>query len=949
MTWQTQTNINSGGNGPVEFRLEILGFDYSFCTSILMANNNTTVKRIPGLLREGLTMNQEIIFPDMTYKLNSNNFTIVDYQQQAIQAFFRKPTVNAQLLESVFTYSSTFIVSNITNIVAGQYLWIGQECVRVLGTVSGETKYITVERAQLGTTALKHSVTTDLGIPVKPTIKNIPNGLEKRKCILYAYGEGDDLQGTGTAIWRGLISTDIKTTDGVTFSIEAQPITELLNTSCGIDGAEIKLRGINFGPWRWWIRISLLDSNNLKTGNPQSKGNPYTFFIYAEGFYETVYDLVNNLNSQIQTAMFTGVASTGTNWSGISIGCGFDGNELYFWQLQAGTTYVVQFTTAFAPLNADATFGSKQTKNIMDCFNVDDQNLYFYQNGLINTVAKWQKYDIANSIAVQRMKDPAFPQTFSIYSKYDFSTLNPIAASTSTQKYGLKLYLDTKMFLSTINDILIVNSDEEEVIRTYPWQLNNIVLDTTNRAITLSLQYDTIVSGIKKNIGNYVVFLTNNDFKIYVGTSFGMSSQNIKTGNIIDFIAYLCDHSAENLYNAAMPLITRDDFDIDDMKSVLATLPAQPFVNNRNYTFYKKIDNLQKYILEEYKLLGIIPALTPTGKMTVRQLRNVNSYETPDYTLDMTNTLTDQNFFTMEMNKFGITNVVEMKYNYEPIKDKYKTNLTFNNIDSVGTFGKGKTFTIAPQSKYVAAQNVDQLSNEETQNIIARSLSVLAYPYQVITLDVPLKYFYAPLGATARVISKNIPNFAPQATYTDNRRGVNRMLGTIIGKNFDLGKGYGRISLLVSDQEFVYNDIGQKFILAPDGYCDSVATAGGNIFTFNALNSKPWIPVGKHSDYWSVGQTMKFEGVNSQTQNVGYGKILEMVDNGTYTTFTVNCNSPYATPTNFTTGNFIFKVPEYNYSYIAAAQRTYGFIDSGTTDPDGTNRCNGTLSRLLSP
>src|SRR5690606_8968972 len=66
-------------------------------------------------------------------------------------------------------------------------------------------------------------------------VTNRPRSLEGRVWFLYAYGEGDDPQGNGTLITRGIVATEPQASNPTTWTITLDPITRCLDQPFGAD------------------------------------------------------------------------------------------------------------------------------------------------------------------------------------------------------------------------------------------------------------------------------------------------------------------------------------------------------------------------------------------------------------------------------------------------------------------------------------------------------------------------------------------------------------------------------------------------------------------------------------------------------------------------------------------------------------------------------------------
>lgn len=942
MTW---ANIVTEGNGPIEYRISIEGFDYDFVTNQRMSNNSTYPLRMNGLVREGLKLNQSLKLPEPILDLNSNTFTIVDYQEQATIAFYRTPTWSGNLMQQMDLTQTTMLVDNATGLSIGDYLWIGQEVVKILAIDTANINTLIVLRAQLGTTATSHFNTTDLGILVRPSIQNCPFTIERRRMFLYAYGLGDDLQGDGTLIWRGICKTQPRF-QGTKYSIDAGPITELLKSSIGVDGDDVKLKGINLGNFPWTITVELVQMNSNGTLNQRIKTTSEIDLTSDLGlnpvaYFETVQDFIVNANQKIQLTVLAELFDSAPGSvliSGIGV---TNENELVFISSLDVAGYGLMYRTLKNPLRQ----GTTDPDDIGFDYFATDTNLDWtpFTDGSANQVSI--TYPAANKLYCQPLRNRAKP----------FPSQMMIVQNTTpgTQNEGTKLHL-SNYGLTTLVDSILINKEDVLVASTVSFNRNQLVsFDLTNNIL--------IVPGFSipaSSPNSQQIPIVNNNYKISIGTSFinsisvqgGQVVTGTNTYNVIGFIRFLIEQTPKFVNSGLIPLLTEQDFDLDDMQTVFDSLSLKSIQNNRAFAFYKKIESLEKLLAEEFKLIGVYPALTYDGKITIRKLKNINTVQTPDYTLNSGDILTDNSYPSIDTNKFGIWNSIAISTLYNPMNQKWEgTTWVQNNVDAISQYGKQNQITVKPLSSVLQQNGSYQNESElnDYADIMLRSTSMLSKDYWYLTVDIPMKYFYLNIGAVIRIKNKQLPNYQPNFSYLTSRRGNGNIVGILVSKEFDLAKGFGTIGLLVTDREYVSTDANTKTILAPDALSNGIVSQGSTIYkvTLDSATSALYMAgTDTNESLWFVGDGVRFDEFDSTSANKGSGSVLAISGSGNAITLTVNMST---TPTNFTTRQFYIRPTDFNSSLTSQRQLQYGFYDGGSVGTNNVNFPSSTIKRIL--
>ena len=800
MTWD---RIKATGRGELAFRVKVGGLDYEFVTNHRMVQDVTDttgtaaggiVKRRLGLKREGLRIQEEAILPENRIELGGNSFTIVDdHEQSATRAFLQRARKRTYLLNtSISSTTTNFRITTLAGFSAGDFMWIGSECMRLTAAplLTGAGFDVFVQRGKLGTIAQRHFARTDLGEVLRPTFQDVPYGIETRRVTLYAYGDGDDFQGDGQVIWRGIVTQEAALPDGIDWRFEAGPITEVLKGEIGNGFEDLKFRGIYFSLREWKVEFQRLDGPLLGSVGPASPLIGPSIACTGSGFYETKWDLATDLHNQLVTASRRTWSDSNTN-----MGCQIIDGELLF-------TYT---TDASEPSGVFATTG-EGIRDVTTFSRDGSRPLYEFHQFQPLPLLLENTFDASTGTDSFRFRDTGrlllsapTDSTLAIRTVLPIpDILAPYYSGIPAVTFGRdpqRMHVSADSLSDKLNDVAVyrkadeetsgtgtggtgggTGGDAEDVLIGRSVPRDTITVDLTNRTVTAQLYR------------NFVA--TNEDTYMAAGTTFE------RDGNVVDFIQKLIEISPDLANQGYCPLIGPDDFDLDSMKTVISGVSLNVFAAHRRYSFFKKGPTLEEVLQPEFKLIGCYPALTPEGKLTIRPFRQITSRETAVHSLGADDILTDDTFPPLISNKYGIWNSVSLKTRYDPQSEEHLgTEFIVNNLDSISqNSGKRKTIEIAPKSFSVLAQIPIE---EIIEPFLWKETGILAFRYWVTALDVSMTMFSSSIGDTVRISSRQLPNPFLNAS---RRRGTSVLGGVIVGREFDLAAGFGRIQILLSEE-----------------------------------------------------------------------------------------------------------------------------------------------------
>jgi len=258
----TFAKLLSQGSGRLRYRLEVEGWPESFVTDASITNANSSAGRtmLAGLSYRGLEISDRIIPLEGKVQANGITFRVTPTCGRATSADGTTSTDPitdslSRYPDPVATLGSAGLDASGTTIDATPALsnnttyHVGTEAIRV-GT------YPTVTRAYWGTIAQEHRPNAIDGASVV-YVYDRPPTMEGRICALFAYGDGDDVAGEGTQVWTGVVSRQPRIdSDGVTWMIEALPLTHLLKQHVAGHASVMKPQGLYLS-WLspMWVRV----------------------------------------------------------------------------------------------------------------------------------------------------------------------------------------------------------------------------------------------------------------------------------------------------------------------------------------------------------------------------------------------------------------------------------------------------------------------------------------------------------------------------------------------------------------------------------------------------------------------------------------------------------------------------------------------------------------------
>ena len=723
MSW---ANIKATGRGGLEFRLMIEGWPYEFVSHVDMERTTNDYRiRIAGLDRKGLVL-EEQSKPHLA-ELEGRAITarIVDRQKDdaATAAFFTLPSKTTWLAADVTTASTTFSLLNNTALWglssgADNVFHIGTEAVLAGGIGAsdgaGNPTITGCTRGYWDTIAQAHytfDATDGLG---EARMTDQPLGMEGRRAYLYVYGDGDSLTSTGTLVWRGICSTDARLTDdGCTWEVSIDPIMRVLEQEIGADlEDEQTVRGIYYPQSApLVIHVEEATDENIPAGG-LSGG-----FSFIYGFFESNEDLMVEVQSRLDTitssysGTYTAVAQGNDDWW---IRCDTASASpkyplMGFMSIVDGVNGWVYFTGggAIADEDADATPVSS-----------------------VSTSRSYRTVNRSNFVQGSRQvprghlgtRDP----DGTIMDDRDASAWLPPANGTPTDAFNI---FPGGHF--SLSGLVGASIELSKAGTTYTTTIGSV--DATGRYIGLD--------GLSPEMrGPYT---PHPDHALTFTTTISLEAN----GTVADVRDYIVNNSPTECNRARLPLVT--DSDLASWTAVVDGAKEAPFTANRSF-FVVDAVTLAEYFREEWRLLGVFPALDSSGKITVRSLSVPLATDAGIVSLTASEHLIDDGFATWERNSWGTLNAIRISLGYDPREDAYSSHVVIRDKGTYPNRKAPKHLTIEPKSRVnpiVAFHTEPGVINSDVVSVGSRALGLFGRDYAVIQAGVPLTMFDTLVGA----------------------------------------------------------------------------------------------------------------------------------------------------------------------------------------------------------
>lgn len=750
--------------GRVAWRLEVEGLGIEAVTDASM--HQTTIDgriRRTGLKRSSLRIEDKSKPHKGVVESLSMTFEIVEQPISKVWVswLYHQPSLRTWLTANFDDTDAVCDVASTTGFSNGDVIHVGTEAIKV--NVSTSTRFAVTTRGYWGTEAQSHFVGNGANLSTPAVSLDRPMSLEGRRCNLYMYGPGEDRQGDGTQVWRGTINEGPKLSGGGTkWILSAKSLAaSIFNRDLGSDlEAGTAPRGAFYPTGENRFEVDCFETSTTRYGSDDGTSRET---ITLAGHFETQQDFCDALNTELAAlTIFTG---------------------------QSGPTAVVDDTTGGWRVDYVAHASSPKW------FRMDTKLGARAIDGEVSPLADARAAIIGNGQAVSLHAGT-----------FDMGGPNGVITGQGKIPRGI--------FASGRQYEVASTADNVSPYTIFPAQEVTVAVgDSAVIKWPDGAEGEYTVDGVSTS-ENYIRFrplnwLSNGgaegEHPAYVYSPWQtpqieFRKTYLNNGNFSEFLDKLIDDSSTEANKGAMPRMTANDI---QQSGLLATLQSQSrgirFLMERKYIGSQAVE-LSELVEHECKLLSIFPAMAADGRIYFVPFRLPGSTSLADVTLTVRNTLTDDNRPSVERDGYGSLNMATIKTAYSHIDDEHKgRTYSVRDVYAVSIRPQGKDLRIEPRSR---TEGDDVLFNAGlAKEITANTLGILGRPYSLLTIEVPLYNHDGTNLLTACIVGNIAAITAPHVPDSQTGTyGITERRGLIIGRNWDLARGRGVLTLMLRDE-----------------------------------------------------------------------------------------------------------------------------------------------------
>lgn len=879
------------------YRLVIEGLGIEAVTDPAMERLSPDLsrRRVVGLLRDGLSIDEQCDIANAMVEASGMTVSIVDRQEDSVWTLWLagQPTARTYLTADATDTTTSLTVASNTNISTNDVLHIGTEALLVAGTSGSTTVDVTGGRAWWDTIAQYHYTDdgADLSLPVVTVTR--PITLEGRRAYLYRYADGDSLQGSGTLIWRGTVSTDARLEDdGCTWTLTIDPITTLLKQPISGDtDAPVTLRGAYY-PKETVARWNIHEMTSYELVDTDRRGE-----FSVVGHFETQEDWCAAIQLVLRTTM---LAATADNTL-VDISA--------YESTGAGFGLVRRAFNSNSYTDTDGVFVLPTTGGWQLTWTTDATN---------------PAHLVLGAAAENALIDGGLPGgVLGAILEPDYDALAGLAPSantllsTSTLRGGMPralwgtnwrgepadpdlsvwdLFVSTATTAMTSIDIAWADGGD-------PSDFTGGVTANATRG-SLRFQPDGADTGVRYSY-------PGRDVEI-------RPRRNIASGTLADFRDGLVALAPQLANAGGCPFVTTSD--LASWTTVVdEAAGGRPFTS-RNYQTAGEID-LEELIAHDCRLLNVFPALDSDGKITLRHLRLPTGTSAGDFEIGEAETLVSDQPPTWERNAiYGSINQVKIKTFYSVTEEEHTgTTYVVRDVTAQSVRKAPRELEIAPVSSE-RVRDPRVWDYDLAVGVARRVLGLFGRPYSIVRVQVPHTLLTTALCGTVAVFtSDRVPD------PLDGTRGVTRKGGLVIGRSWDLSTETGTLTLMVADTPIAG--------YAPSAFVSSSALVSGDTYDLTVTFTEPGsgestAPSGAVlSDFYSVGDQLYLVIWDATTQSAQSCVVDAVTDAGSTLRVTFG-----AAPT--LTGTRYLMFANYSDGTLTDSQKRFAFFADAAAELD---------------
>lgn len=787
----TYSDVIALGSGKFSFRLTIEGFHLEAVTSAAMekaASGSNRARRV-GLSVRGVKISQRADLPRATIEAESATFELVDYDDVWTAAFAADPAHTTWLGADAIGSFSSLTVDSTDGWPDEGFLWLSSEVIRYASKTS--TSFGTLTRAQYNTISQDHYTWggARLGYPEITSSHTI---LQGRRVRLFAYGEGDDMQGDGQQIWLGIMSGEPRM-QGPSWSVSADPITALLEQDLGADlGPPLRPRGIFIpGPFSASFFVERITSTPSATPRPipnqwlstrRDPAAPTTSIsFFVQGFFETQADFVAELNAKISAVTATW-ASTIT----AHVGTGpvaFAGGDL-------SETSGYHFKAYIPPVSvAGETVNIRNTEYIAETeptYGLCDDG--FGRPESLTTGGR-EFYWRPSQSGDGRRRVPI--ENAGIVPRGMFVPADLVGTiSLPTGPLGIwepgdaRIYVDSDLAVTpnATAASLTINQDEYRTVKIEAVDAAAGYIDVTVDESELGSERDDGALG--SGILGVKAFAGSSSLSLLLGRTLNTV---VPTGiGTYSLLKGLETDVPSQVNVGALPMFQPGDW--NETEWLIGYGGSTEYSRLREYMTVEAVP-FGEIVSPDLQLASLYLALDSSGRMTVKRLRLATITDVGVGAIDKTFLLTDDDFPQYNLGAIGAYNQIDIRDGYNARTDEYEgTPVRVRDVKAFGRNPSTRSLQIKPKSRYGGGRFVPP---EDAVRIATNVLGIYGTPYAYVTCDVPLQWLDVTLGLTVSFNTKQLPS-------RDGKRGMENVVGVVVAREIDLYAARITLTVLTS-------------------------------------------------------------------------------------------------------------------------------------------------------
>jgi hypothetical protein len=927
-------NVLATGQGAFGFRLEIEGWPAEWVTDAAITHaagaDGRTV--IPGLSYDTLRIRDRVIMQESTLTCDGIAFQIDPLywvpESTAIHTewttYFLSREVGpwARLTGDVAHDATTMTFTGGGGFAEGDVIHIGTEAIRI-----GPSSSL-AERAIWGTQPQSHPIGPDIGSDLYNVYiyRSQPVTMEGRRAYLHVYGEGDDMAGDGTIVWRGIVAAVPKLHDnGMSWVIDCDGITAVLNQNVGGAIAEAHPIGI-------YHHVNA----------------PFAIRIHYDGSYHGVrHYTAHNMN---EADMMVGITSELNSAIGDAGAGGFI-SDLQLVKLSDGQLAVKATRTAAAVEDFTLICGSVLlgfANSSIDQWSAPElsgaQVGHLWLNHASNALAPSGEFFLRlqqkhpEAISYDHGFDyggaPASPLGLAnwIIKHADRQTMWVADLDVFSPLPAWRIYIDVPLTGAT--SVYITGTNKANGL----FDIADTGTDTDGGYTKYWIEILPTTGMTPTGLGGAVNPPHIDSFLGFLGSETTITAyRNYAIGGLPQFIAGLKTEARDHANNGSTPFVT--DADLDDFDT---TVPRAGPAWLRGYVFGRP-KRLIDVLKEECKFLLHFLRIEADGRISIAPYPRWTEATPVDdlHTFGEDDILGSPIAFTPKWtpNKDGRSDTVEIQHYYEFRLDKHLDRPSVFVMQSAIPISKGRGKSASKITPYSAPLFFDQSAGnlKALEKIATEYLNLFAINYAVITIAVPYTKFDVMCGDVVSLTH-------PLILSGDGYKGVTGRRGIVIERRWNLDPrqhARGELTILLTGR----NVVGY----APSAYLTDSTFISGNTWDLEMDSTDPLnVALATEADgslggqvirHFAVGDYVRVQRRNTYTETNIVGQVTaidlntEMVRVAFTTTLTDGADIGTET-----SPEYILEFRVDTGSTATASQRRYAYVaDSGSELlPDGT-------------